>query len=419
MNKLICADINAINETSEQLIKQVLEYRENEIDGFYIYDFSKDGDVRDEFIKKLRNIKNACPVSFATGITASRFEDIKKAYYTGADCVFLHLQTDPEVIMAGVARFGSDKVGVELDYSKEECSKEVFEKLKKLGVVHIMIKHVDKSKAFFDRLANTDLKVFIRDSLMRNDLTTLLEHDAVLGVATTHYKGKNVRNVKDVLISSGIDVKNRRSEIPFEEFKTDEKGLVPCITQDDETGEVLMLAYMNKEAYNRTVATGKMTYFSRSRNELWVKGATSGHYQYVRNLSIDCDKDTILAKVHQVGAACHTGNHSCFFTDLAGFDKSGKKNDTLQVFKDVYATITDRREHPKEGSYTNYLFNKGIDKILKKCGEESTEIVIAAKNPDRTELRYEIADYLYHLMVLMVESGLTWDDICEELADRE
>lgn len=180
-----------------------------------------------------------------------------------------------------------------------------------------------------------------------------------------------------------------------------------------------MLAYMNEESYNRTVATGKMNYYSRSRHELWEKGDTSGHFQYVVSLSIDCDKDTILAKVHQVGAACHTGHHSCFYTDLAKFEDNRRETGSLSVFDDVYNTIMDRKEHPKEGSYTNYLFDKGIDKILKKCGEESTEIVIAAKNPDRAELRYEIADYMYHLMVLMADSGLKWEDICEELASRE
>lgn len=177
-----------------------------------------------------------------------------------------------------------------------------------------------------------------------------------------------------------------------------------------------MLAYMNEEAFNQTIKTGRMTYYSRSRQTLWVKGETSGHFQYVKSLTIDCDLDTLLAKVDQVGAACHTGNPTCFFQPLAGTDYD--ENNPLKIFESVYSTILDRKEHPKEGSYTNYLFDKGIDKILKKVGEEATEVVIAAKNPNPEEVKYELSDFLYHAMVLMVEKGISWEDIIKELADR-
>jgi phosphoribosyl-ATP pyrophosphohydrolase/phosphoribosyl-AMP cyclohydrolase len=202
----------------------------------------------------------------------------------------------------------------------------------------------------------------------------------------------------------------------FSEFKLNEDGLIPVIVQHYKTGEVLMMAYMNEEAYETTLKTGKMTYFSRSREALWVKGETSGHFQYVKSLTIDCDKDTILAKVEQIGAACHTGNPTCFFQSLVGKDYD--ETNPLQVFESVYETILDRKNHPKEGSYTNYLFDKGIDKILKKVGEEATELVIAAKNPNPEEIKYELSDFLYHAMVLMVERGVTWEDITKELADR-
>ncbi|KSV60124.1 bifunctional phosphoribosyl-AMP cyclohydrolase/phosphoribosyl-ATP pyrophosphatase [Acetivibrio ethanolgignens] len=192
--------------------------------------------------------------------------------------------------------------------------------------------------------------------------------------------------------------------------------MVPVITQDYKTGEVLMLAYMNEEAYQKTIETGKMVYYSRSRQKLWCKGETSGHHQYVKHLMIDCDSDTILAKVRQIGAACHTGHATCFFTDLV--KKEYDDTNPLTVFQDVYDIIKDRKQNPKEGSYTNYLFDKGIDKILKKCGEEATEIVIAAKNPETEELKYEISDFLYHLMVLMAECGLSWNDVIKELAHR-
>ena len=177
-----------------------------------------------------------------------------------------------------------------------------------------------------------------------------------------------------------------------------------------------MVGYMNQEAFEETLATGRMTYYSRSRKELWIKGMTSGHFQYVKKLMIDCDNDTLLAQVAQIGAACHTGNRSCFYTTIVGADYDAKN--PLQIFESVYNTILDRKEHPKEGSYTNYLFDKGLDKILKKVGEEATEVVIAAKNPNPEEVKYELSDFLYHAMVLMAEKGITWDDITKELADR-
>ena len=206
-------------------------------------------------------------------------------------------------------------------------------------------------------------------------------------------------------------------KLVFADFKLNADGLIPCIAQDYKTGEVLMMAYMNEESYNKTLETGLMTYWSRSRSKLWTKGEESGHFQHVKSLIIDCDKDTILAKVDQEGPACHTGNPTCFFTPLVQGEGSGKN--TFSVFEDVYKVIADRKVNPREGSYTNYLFDSGIDKILKKVGEECTEIVIAAKNPEPDEIKYEIADFLYHVMVLMAEKGITWDEIADELARRE
>ena len=177
-----------------------------------------------------------------------------------------------------------------------------------------------------------------------------------------------------------------------------------------------MLAYMNKEAFDTTINLGKMTYWSRSRDELWTKGLTSGHFQYVKSLTADCDFDTILAKVSQVGAACHTGNRTCFFNSIV--QKEYVEKNPLKVLESVDDIIKERKAHPQDGSYTNYLFGKGTDKILQKLGEECTEIVIAAKNPEPENIKYEISDFLYHCMVLMVEKGITWEEIANELAQR-
>ncbi|MBR4529294.1 MAG: bifunctional phosphoribosyl-AMP cyclohydrolase/phosphoribosyl-ATP diphosphatase HisIE [Lachnospiraceae bacterium] len=218
------------------------------------------------------------------------------------------------------------------------------------------------------------------------------------------------------LVSADLLPKPLTAAISWDALKKGPDGLVPVVAQDYRTDEVLMVAYMDEAAYRHTIETGRMTYYSRSRKEQWVKGETSGHYQYVRSLTADCDLDTILAKVKQVGAACHTGARSCFFNGIAKHEENYKN--PQQVLQDVYAVIADRKVNPKEGSYTNYLFDKGIDKILKKCGEEATEIVIAAKNPNDNEIVYEISDFLYHVMVLMVEKGVTWEEVTEELARR-
>ena len=214
----------------------------------------------------------------------------------------------------------------------------------------------------------------------------------------------------------GVDIDVFEALIDFSDFKHLDNGLIPVVVQDYRTNEVLMVAYMNEESFNKTIETGKMTYYSRSRQELWLKGDTSGHFQHVKSLMLDCDNDTILAKVRQIGAACHTGSYRCFFKELA--KKEFSKKDPFKILQEDYDKIIDRKNNPKEGSYTNYLFDKGIDKILKKCGEEAAEIIIAAKNPESEELKYEIADFLYHMMVLMAECGIDWEDVAMELLNR-
>ena len=206
----------------------------------------------------------------------------------------------------------------------------------------------------------------------------------------------------------------------FKDLKCNEAGLIPVVAQDYLTNEVLMLAYMNEEAYNKTKETKKVHYYSRSRNELWLKGATSGHFQHLKSMLIDCDNDTLVVKIKQDGAACHTGEFSCFYREiLTGDDvvEAVQKVDS-RVLEEVYHVVMDRKQNPKEGSYTNYLFEKGIDKILKKVGEETAEVIIGAKNQGPDEIIYEISDLLYHLTVLLVEKGTHWEAIFKELGKR-
>ena len=201
-------------------------------------------------------------------------------------------------------------------------------------------------------------------------------------------------------------------------IKFDEKGLVPAIVQEYETGEVLMMAYMSRESLGKTLETGRSWFYSRSRGELWEKGATSGNTQEVKEISYDCDGDCLLLKVKQEGVSCHTGNKSCFYRKLWETEDSAKPANIGEIVEKLYNKVGERKENPIPGSYTCYLLEKGIDKILKKIGEESTEVVIAAKNESKEEVIYEISDFIYHLTVLMNYLDVTYEDIAEELAKR-
>ena len=201
--------------------------------------------------------------------------------------------------------------------------------------------------------------------------------------------------------------------LKIEELKFNQDGLIPAIVVDACSGEVLTLAYMNAESLKITLEKGLTCFWSRSRQELWLKGETSGNYQHVVSIVADCDKDALVIKVEKDGPACHTGAESCFFQPL--YIQEGKSEFSLNG---LYKLLLDRKEELPQGSYTTYLFEKGLDKILKKVGEECTEVIIAAKAKDKKETVYEIADLAYHVMVLMVEAGITVEDVQKELASR-
>ncbi len=195
------------------------------------------------------------------------------------------------------------------------------------------------------------------------------------------------------------------------ELKYNEKGLIPAIVTDARTGKILMLAYMNRESLEITLNEEKTCFFSRSRNELWRKGATSGNVQTVVSIATDCDMDTLLVRVIPAGPACHTGSESCFFNSICEYSEPFSIEGLMDLIKG-------RKTDKKEGSYTTYLFEKGRDKILKKVGEECTEVIIAGKADDKRETVYELADLMYHALVLMADMEISVDDVMKELASR-
>ena len=204
-----------------------------------------------------------------------------------------------------------------------------------------------------------------------------------------------------------------KNTINIDKLKFDDRGLIPAIVIDYYTKEVLTLAYMNKESLEISLNEGKTCFYSRSRKELWRKGDTSKNYQHIQSIKSDCDNDALVVEVIKDGPACHTGAESCFMNEI--YEKENYKD--FSVYK-LYELIKGRKINMTEGSYTTYLFNSGIDKILKKIGEESSEVIIGAKNDSKEEIIYELADLFYHSLVLMVEKNITLNDIKDELAKR-
>lgn len=400
---------------SEDVLSLARYYSEHGADELLVFDLSESDEEHDEAIDLMKKINRIIRIPMVAGGNIKRQEDVKKILYAGAKRAMLNFsKSDNQKLIEDVAkRFGKEKLAVSLND---------FDALFKHQ--HIINEYASEiifmHRLDLDSVVNvTDIPcVVVTDTMEEPELFKILKCSGVRGLSGKYVSQTDMdfAEFKNRCEQEDIQMTTFESIMDFSEFKTDGKGLIPVIVQHYKTQEVLMMAYMNEESFDQTIKTGRMTYFSRSRQCLWVKGETSGHFQYVRSLTIDCDKDTLLAKVDQVGAACHTGNPTCFFQPLVGSDYD--ETNPLQVFESVYQTIVDRREHPKEGSYTNYLFEKGIDKILKKVGEEATEIIIAAKNPNPEEIKYEMADFLYHAMVLMVERGINWEDIVRELADR-
>lgn len=411
--------LNDNSVCSRSLKELAHDYNNNGADELLILDRSETDEDHEKTIGLIKEIVREIDIPIITGGRVKRLEDVKKYLYAGAKSVVLDGSNDDNIdlIKEASSRFGVDKIMLMLsDASQIERAPEFAQ----LGAC-AMILNPAEDLSVLDLISTLDDKVaflMVSDNDQADLLLAYLKADQVSGVIITIPEEANdsYADMKQALAAQAIPVDILKSSVSWSEFKTNADGLVPVIVQDYKTSEVLMLAYMNEQAYEDTLRTGKMHYYSRSRRSQWLKGETSGHFQYVKFLHLDCDNDTILAKVHQIGAACHTGSRSCFFQTLA--EKEYKETNPLKVFEDVFAVIQDRKAHPKEGSYTNYLFDKGIDKILKKVGEEATEIVIAAKNPDPEEIKYEISDFLYHVMVLMAVKGVTWEEITEELANR-
>ena len=407
--------IGCVHTCDDVTAEAMIQMEHLGMDAIYLIDDAQPSD-EEKIIKLIKAVNAKADIPIMVKRNFKRLEDVKKIIYAGNTRVVMDavLDDDYQLMKEAGERFGKANVLAWIPMI-QIITENLLQNIKECGVSACVVDSLNSMDIFDEQ--KMEAYVCLRDSQL-DCVQSVLDMSAVSGVIAKKYSSMemDLMNLKHNLKSSGISMNCFESKMPFDEFKLNNDGLIPVVVQDYKTGKVLMLAYMNKESYEETIRSGRMTYWSRSRQELWKKGDTSGHYQYVKSLDIDCDKDTILAKVAQIGAACHTGNESCFFTNLVS--KNYEDVNPMTIFDQVMETILERKEHPKEGSYTNYLFDKGIDKILKKVGEEATEIVIAAKNPDSDELKYEICDFLYHMMVLMAERDVNWKEITKELASR-
>lgn len=390
-------------------------YSESGVDAILIFDMSYNETMHDEALVIMKRICEKVQVPVYGSGHINKPEDVKKILYAGCEKAVLNFakECSQDILEEVSTRFGRDHIAATI---ASEDSLVINKERLETYVSELVL--IDEYALKNCLGASALPSIVFLPEISLDKMLSVMERDGVSGIAgkIVNSNCKEITALKKICKERGIKVHTLEVVMEFSEFKLLSDGLLPVVVQDYRTNEVLMVAYMNEEAYLTTLRTGKMTYYSRSRKELWVKGLTSGHFQYVKGLAVDCDNDTLLAKVYQVGAACHTGNYSCFYRDLVPMDANA--GNPLTVFENVYSVIKDRQVNPKEGSYTNYLFEKGTDKILKKLGEEATEIVIAAKNDNPDEITYEISDFLYHMMVLMAEKGISWEEITNELSKR-
>ena len=402
---------------SEDPVSYASRMSDSGVDEIFVFDLSPAGDdkAHEAALDMIKDICKAVDVPVTGAGNVNRMEDIKKLLYAGCKraCLNYVQAKNADILQEVSEKFGKDKILI--------CYEDPAVLAENRDDVE---KYASEAVFFAQNISNIANSgevlpvTVLLDEASDTPETIFEKYDNVTGITGNIVNSRlaEIDKCKQRCIENGIKICALEPAFSWDQLKKNSDGMVPVIVQDYRTDQVLMLAYMNEEAYNKTLQTGKMTYFSRSRNQLWLKGETSSHFQYVKSLTADCDLDTILAKVKQVGAACHTGSYSCFFNEIARKDYSEKN--PQKVLDSVYEVIKDRKVNPREGSYTNYLFNKGIDKILKKVGEEATEMVIAAKNPNVNEVVYEMSDFLYHMMVLMAEKNVSWEDITDELSRR-
>jgi imidazoleglycerol phosphate synthase cyclase subunit/phosphoribosyl-ATP pyrophosphohydrolase len=411
-------------------VEMATYYYESGADELVFYDITASYENRGTMIELVKKVAKSVFIPLTVGGGVRTVDDFDILLKSGADKISVNSSAiaNPNLIKEASERFGAQCVVLSMDVKRVNGQYKVFSKGGRdetdldaiewatrgvaLGAGELVINSIDQDgvKKGFDLPLLKAISAVVNVPIIASggagkieDFITLFNEtdiDAGLAASIFHSKEVSMTALKLAMKQAGIPA--RLAYMP--PLKWDANGLIPTIVQSDITQRVLMMAYMNETSLRETIKLGETVFFSRSRQELWHKGATSGNTQVVTDIRYDCDADTLLVKVKENGPACHTGDYTCF-------------GESPDVFEKLFETIIDRKENPIEGSYTNYLFEKGIDKILKKVGEESAEVIIGAKN-SKQELIYEMSDLFYHSFVLLVNEGISLNEIKKELEGR-
>lgn len=412
-----CLDLNSPVEAAKF-------YNDSGADEIAYFDSQATKEGREPNIEMIQEIARVVDIPLLVCGGIKTIQDVKHALYAGATkvCINSAAVANKEIIREISESFGSERLIVAIDLSMMEEPIEWAKEVVRLGAGELLLIHNDQVPNYVEIVK--EIKEVVGVPIIVSSYSTKAEEmaDMVLktdaeSISLYNLSKMDIMDIKQNFAKEHIEVSTLQSAIEFEEFDLDEEGCIPCVVQDYKTKEVLMTAFINQEAYEEMIRLGRMVYYDKKRKQLWRKGETSGNIQYIKELDIDCDKDTILAKVSQIGTACHTGSRSCFFTQLV--KKEYDDTNPLTIFEDLFQKMKENKKNPKENEYTNYLFEKGMDKILKKMGEEYMDIIFAAKNKEMEEITYNMSDFLFYFMVMMVECGLEWSDITTELAERK
>lgn len=388
-------------------------YNDSGIDKIVIFDLSDDDEEHEKNLHTIKNIFRNVELKLCAGGNINRMDDVKKLIYAGCrQVIFNGAKPDSmEIAKEACRRFGKERLLVSLENVDFifKHQNEIHENFHELLVLNTHILDAIENIADIAYIVNFE-------NCDYEKLTHALQRKNIRGIAGNFINDPHtdIMELKSRLSMAGIKMDNFEPALKWADLKPNADGLIPVIVQDYRTDQVLMLSHMNEEAFDTTIHTGRMTYFDRNPKGMGIHA--DGLVQYVKSLTADTGCAAILAKVSEVDVTYHRESETNFTTEIVA--KEYMEKNPLKVLEDVYAIILDRRANPKEGSYTNYLFDKGLDKILLKIAEEATEIVIAAKNPEAEEIKYKISDLLYHLMVLMAEKGVTWEEITQELSQR-
>lgn len=388
-------------------------YNDSGVDKIFLIDLSDDENEHLTNIMTMRNINRSIDVKTAAGGNIKRLDDVKLYFFAGCIEVVLNggKPDTLELVKEAANRFGKYRILVSVDNVNFAFKTRDYIK----DCVHELVLMNTDLASGIENITSTPY-ILRLDKYDLDKITELLKSESIRGIYGDFVNDYNtdIMQLKSTLSDRGISMDNFEPKLHWSDLKTNSDGLVPVIAQDYQTGQVYMLAYMNEEAFNTTIRIGKMTYWSRSRQELWTKGLTSGHIQYVKSLTADCDYDTILAEISQVGGiACHTGAPSCFFNNI--IQKEYVDRSSRKIFENKLNEIIKQRN---EDSDVKEIFDQGIDEILKKIGEETAEVIIAGKDSNKTDIIREVTDLIVNLMFLMSDNEITWDDITTELATR-